>query len=202
MLFFLFLWFSFTCPVIVFFLVCRLILFLLLQVLLRMLMMLPRLLRLIGSKFPNAVFDLLVLRNDITKIPNLTFSALLEKVQYEIQYDGGTDLSIISVKKNEGFDFMLFFSDGLSTLGNVTNSNNAHRNLGREVPKKLGVPIYTFSSDAAANFTTLKILARNSGGEFFNLNEQFSASEIVSRIGSPAYGFINAVYKDKEIGST
>lgn len=62
---------------------------------------------------------------------------------------------------------------------------------GREVPKKLEIPTYTFTNDAAANFTNLKLIARTSGGEFFNLNEKFVASEIVSRIGNSSYGFLS-----------
>jgi hypothetical protein len=62
--------------------------------------------------------------------------------------------------------------------------------------------VYTFSSDVAANFTTLKLWARNSGGEFFNLNENFSTSEIVARVGKSPFGFLSASFDSEEIGET
>jgi hypothetical protein len=100
------------------------------------------------------------------------------------EYFGGTDLSNIPIRRKasvkdprsgkmtEGemiffvqlihsvdYSYYLMFSDGISTIG-------------PDVPQSpLEVPVYAFCSDTKANFTNLRIWARNSAGDFFNLSD-------------------------------
>jgi len=79
--------------------------------------------------------------------------------------------------------FFVMFSDGMSTIG-------------EELPKKFHAPIYTFCSESLAHFTLLKLWAKNSGGDFFNLMDipEGKWEAIVNGLGKPAFGFISAVF--------
>lgn len=68
------------------------------------------------GKFHGASFTLFVLRNALTRFDSLNATQVLSKIESQ-NYDGGTDLSRLSIKQSEGFDLLLLFSDGLSTLG-------------------------------------------------------------------------------------
>jgi hypothetical protein len=76
-----------------------------------------RVLREVLSNFDgSATFDLFVLRNDVTQFSFPTLLGVLAKIS-SLEYDGGTDLGSLNIKKTSGHDFFMLFSDGLSTLG-------------------------------------------------------------------------------------
>ena len=105
----------------------------------------------------------------------------------------------------------MLFTDGISSIGSDLPEN------------PLEVPVYCFCSDSKANFTLLKLWAKNSTGEFFNLTEirvirlflsnsffgvvlniikenkrslyDFQ-TEIVQRLGKPSFGFLYAETSD------
>jgi len=71
-----------------------------------------------------------------------------------VRYDGGTDFSQL---RPMDVDEYLFFSDGLTTFGDL----------------KLGIqdPVHTIVSNPVADFSQLKYIADQTGGRFINLNE-------------------------------
>ncbi len=77
---------------------------------------------------------------------------LIQKIKLQT-YDGGTDYSKIILSKA---DETLLFSDGLSTLSDANFPVATH-------------PVYTISSSAKADYSTLKNIAENHGGVFINL---------------------------------
>lgn len=85
----------------------------------------------------------------------------LKNVISKITYDGGTDFGLL---KNISSDEILFFTDGISTFGDL--------NLA------LKQPIYSVVSSPKADFSQLKFIAAKSGGEFINLNENSAEQEV------------------------
>jgi len=120
----------------------------------------------------------------------------IENVIRSIQYDGGTDFGRINLPRETGFHFGLLFSDGLSTLGQLFCCF-PHLFLGSEIPKTLEVPVYTFCEDRVANFTLLKLIARNSSGQFFNLSGAIDKNSILSSVGDSSFGFISVSFDPK-----
>lgn len=79
-----------------------------------------------------------------------------------VKYDGGTDFG--KLKNLENVGEYLFFSDGLSTFGDL--------NL------KLNKPVYTIVSSAKANFSQLKFISLKTGGEMLNLQQNLAKDEV------------------------
>ncbi|MET3538749.1 VIT domain-containing protein [Chryseobacterium limigenitum] len=79
----------------------------------------------------------------------------------QVTYDGGTDFGQLkSVKEDE----VLFFTDGLSSFGDLKMAINR--------------PVYTISSSGNANFNQLKFISNKTGGEFLNLSENDAKKEV------------------------
>ncbi|KAH3746205.1 YfaP family protein [Pelomyxa schiedti] len=82
---------------------------------------------------------------------------LIVELQYA-EYTGGTNLSCLSSIKERLCDFYLLFSDGLCTWGDPNPT------------VKLPKPVHTFcNGDGPTNFPLLKLIAKTTGGTFFNL---------------------------------
>lgn len=79
-----------------------------------------------------------------------------------VKYDGGTDFG--KLKNVENVNEYLFFSDGISSFGDL--------NL------KLNKPVYTVVSSAKANFSQLKFISLKTGGEMLNLGQNSAKSEV------------------------
>lgn len=76
-------------------------------------------------------------------------------VQYlqSIEYDGATDLSYVTrVKPSHVFDYVLLFSDGISSMG-AANINVAEL--------KIAAPVYAISSALVHNAAVLRALAQS-----------------------------------------
>lgn len=79
----------------------------------------------------------------------------------QVTYDGGTDFGQLkSVKEDE----VLFFTDGLSSFGDLKMNINK--------------PVYTISSSNKANFNQLKFISNKTGGEFLNISENDPKKEV------------------------
>ena len=96
-------------------------------------------------------------------IANGNWSKLKTKLQATV-YDGGTDLGILKTLK---VDEYLFFTDGLSTFGDLKFN----------VTK----PVYTIVSSSKVDFSLLKSISLKTGGQLFNLNES-TTKEIQEKI--------------------
>ncbi|AYN00094.1 VIT domain-containing protein [Chryseobacterium sp. 3008163] len=79
----------------------------------------------------------------------------------QITYDGGTDFSQLKPIKE---DEILFFTDGMSSFGNLN------------LPWTISV--YTIAASNKVNFNQLKFISTKTGGEFLNLNENDPEKEI------------------------
>jgi len=51
-------------------------------------------------------------------------------------------------------------------------------------------PVYVFSASEQVNHNLLKIWSRKSGGDYFQIDKDFSAGKIVSNLGKPPYSFL------------
>lgn len=108
-------------------------------------------------------------KNKATKVELITFSNTIHKKEIftdfnslktqltNLNYDGGTQLSSVDLRKVDA-DEILLFSDGISNFGD-TEIKNGH------------TPIYTITSSNKSDFSSLKFLSLNSGGVFINLNQ-------------------------------
>jgi len=79
-----------------------------------------------------------------------------------VKYDGGTDFG--KLKNVENVNEYLFFSDGISSFGDL--------NL------KLNKPVYTVVSSAKANFSQMKFISLKTGGEMLNLQQNLAKDEV------------------------
>ncbi|MGD2085519.1 MAG: VIT domain-containing protein [Candidatus Aminicenantes bacterium] len=96
----------------------------------------------------------------------------------KINYDGGTSLAAISPPNTEPVpDFYLLFSDGSS-------------NFGKDEPIGLKAPVYVFCDSPLANHAFLYYIARQTGGNYFNLNK-IHRETILMGIGKTPYSFIS-----------
>jgi Ca-activated chloride channel homolog len=83
-------------------------------------------------------------------------------------YDGGTDFGQLKRLKE---DEVLFFTDGLSSFGNLK--------------LEWDQPTYTISSSNNVNFNQLKFISSKTGGEFLNLNENDPKKEVKKLLFQP-----------------
>jgi len=105
--------------------------------------------------------DLIVFSNTVQPAQHFDVTggktdALLDAIK-NLTYDGGTDLSKLSLNHKEDWDYTyLLFSDGLASFGTP-------------LPVEMTRPVYTFSSTARANTALLARIARQSGGQYYDL---------------------------------
>lgn len=86
----------------------------------------------------------------------------------EVIYDGGTDFSQI---KSINTDEILFFSDGISSFG--------------DLDLKWKMPVYTIVAATKANYAQMKYISAKTGGEFLNLNENTEEKEVGKLLTKP-----------------
>ena len=108
-------------------------------------------------------------KNKGTKVELITFSNTVHRKELftdfnslktqltNLNYDGGTQLSSVDLRKVDA-DEILLFSDGISNFGDTKIKNGQ-------------TPIYTITSSNKSDFSSLKFLSLNSGGLFINLNQ-------------------------------
>ena len=78
-----------------------------------------------------------------------------------LTYDGGPDFGQL---RNLKVDEYLFFSDGLSTFGDLNLTLNK--------------PVYTIVSSVKANFSQMKFISLKTGGELLNINQNLPQREV------------------------
>ncbi|GEN78176.1 VIT domain-containing protein [Chryseobacterium hagamense] len=115
--------------------------------------------------FLNNTFE----EGQVFKISNGNWAALKDFLLRTI-YDGGTDFGQLKPVKEEE---ILFFTDGLSSFGELKLNGNTNR------------PIYSISSSAMVNTAQLKFISNTTGGEFLNLNENNPAKEVKKLLVQP-----------------
>ncbi len=103
------------------------------------------------------------------KITNGNWNTLKDYLLRTV-YDGGTDFGQLKPVKE---DEVLFFTDGLSSFGELKVNGNTNR------------PVYTVSSSPAVNAAQLKFISNLTGGEFLNLNENDPAKEVKKLLSQP-----------------
>lgn len=107
----------------------------------------------------NVSVSLVALNNTLEKSEEFIISegdwSPLKNRILTMKYDGGTDFG--ALKEINGVDEYLLFSDGISNFG--------------DLKIKFKKPLNSISSTPTTNFTLLKLLANQSGGNFINLNE-------------------------------
>ncbi len=111
--------------------------------------------------------------------------ALIEALE-TAPYDGGTQFGCVSPSAGEPLpDFYLLFSDGIGNFGE-TEAGNFER------------PVYIFSADAEAAHPTLRYLAAQTGGGYYNLS-RLEPALVIGAIGRPCFSLLSAEVKDAEI---
>lgn len=133
--------------------------------------------------------DVVLVRNDVSKprtfkVAGGQAGALIEFLK-NAPCDGGTDLRLVRFPR-ANYDYWVFFSDGLSTLG-------------EGMPAVIAARIFAVNSAAVANHGFLRHIAESSGGAYFNLSETTDA-HVVQRLAEPGGAdvvFVGATY-DKE----
>jgi Ca-activated chloride channel homolog len=86
----------------------------------------------------------------------------------QVTYDGGTDFGQLKPLKE---DEILFFTDGLSSFGELKMSWNK--------------PVYTISASHQSNFNQLKYISNKTNGEFLNLSENDPKIEVRKLLFQP-----------------
>jgi len=99
-----------------------------------------------------------------------------------ITIDGATRLDTVSFVKN--YDEILFFSDGIATIGN--------ENI--KLPK---TPIYTFSSSSGSNYSFLKYLASKTNGKYLKLSKN-RIDKTLGELTTTAVSYISCDFSAKE----
>ncbi len=105
----------------------------------------------------------------------------IEKILTTISYDGATQYG--KIQEFPVSDINILCSDGISNFGDTTFKSNKAK-------------IFTVTSQTANNPAKLKVIAKENGGAYINLNNQSTASTIALLIKNATifYG-----YKEKEI---
>jgi hypothetical protein len=152
-----------------------------------------QILRDLFRRLGSVTVDVTILRNIAE--PRQTFSIVngddsaLEKYLKDTVYDGGTQLGVAPFPTNapDGtrYDFHLFFSDGLGTLG-------------KDLPFPSVVPVYTLNSNPTANHELLRHIAERSGGIYLNLTS-ISDTQAVQRIGKPAFSLLSVTVEQGRV---
>ncbi|MCL2282931.1 MAG: TonB family protein, partial [Fibromonadales bacterium] len=104
----------------------------------------------------NVNMHLYFLNNRFKKVASGSYSELKKFLETAV-YDGGTDFSQINLDDVAGNE-ILFFSDGISTLGDGSFLSKANR------------PVHCFVSSPKADYSAMKLIADKTKGEFINFN--------------------------------
>ena len=117
------------------------------------------------------------------EIRNGNGDALLDRIN-GLKYDGGTQFGSIDLTQLDAEE-ILMFSDGLSTFGKKEITLSA-------------APVTTISSSAASDFSHLKYLAQQSGGQFIDLNS-LETDDAVMMLQNQSLQVVNIEYNAAEI---
>ncbi len=100
------------------------------------------------------------------------------------EYDGATQIGSLDLNKYSCDEFILI-SDGISNFG----ENNL----------KIGkAPVMVINSCQSADFSYLKYIAAQTGGQFINLNNK-TTNEAVKLLSEQVYQFISATYNNDDV---
>jgi hypothetical protein len=141
------------------------------------------------EKLGDVEVDVVLVRNEVGK-PR-TFKVAGGQASALVRYladtpcDGGTDLRRIKFAR-ANYAYWLFFSDGLSTLG-------------EGMPAEIRARVFAVNSAVSANHGFLRHIAEASGGAYFNLGEA-TDDDVVRQLaasGDADVVFVGAAY-DKE----
>lgn len=121
---------------------------------------------------PNVELQLVLLNNKwqnkkTFKIINGNFQDLKDELS-KVIYDGGTDYSQL---KNINVDEYLFFTDGISSFGNLDF--------------KLNKPVYTINSSVKHNYNQLRLISAKTGGLYLDISSNEASKEAQKLISSP-----------------
>jgi len=98
----------------------------------------------------------------------------------DVDYDGGTSFDSFDIVDYDA-DEILFFTDGLSNLGDFPEINK--------------IPVYTINSNISAKYDVLKGIANNSGANFINLLHE-SSDQALSMLKLEAFQFLGVEHND------
>ena len=120
-------------------------------------------LNIIFANNKNANIHLYYLNNKLKKageykVENGNWNKLKTVLETAV-FDGGTDFSQINLNDITG-DEILFFSDGISTLGDADFLRNANEKR----------PVHSIVSASKADYSTMRLAAGKTKGKFINLN--------------------------------
>eukprot|EP01122_Echinamoeba_exundans_P015639 TRINITY_DN751_c0_g1_i1.p1 TRINITY_DN751_c0_g1~~TRINITY_DN751_c0_g1_i1.p1 ORF type:complete len:1825 (-),score=361.56 TRINITY_DN751_c0_g1_i1:2120-7570(-) len=158
------------------------------------------LIRAVTSKHTKCILDIYVFSIEVSEMRSFEVrygecSAVQDYLQNQVVYFGGSNLQAAPFGKfpqhelsREGYAYLMLFTDGFHTMGP------------EPLPKEIEAPVYVISSGQLVNTSLGKILARRSGGAFFELSSSTSASSIASSIGTAPLSFLNAIKEDALVG--
>lgn len=115
--------------------------------------------------------DLVITEGNSSKLMNLI---------KDVDYDGGTSFYSFDIVDYDA-DEILFFTDGLSNLGDFPEINK--------------IPVYTINSNISAKYDVLKGIANNSGANFINLLHE-SSDHALSMLKLEAFQFLGIEHND------
>ncbi len=133
------------------------------------------------DRFKDASVELVVIRNR-AEAPRLFDAGQGGKVVAflgALLYDGGTQLAALRAPVgSSSADLQLVFTDGLSTFG-------------ADDPGELGAPTWIFSSSLEASHDGLAVLAKKSGGVYYNLLRA-SRDAALAGVGRAVFSVLSA----------
>lgn len=139
----------------------------------------------------NVQVDLLVFRNEMA--PVLTFNVqngkadeLLNTIK-QLQYDGGTQLGALKLKKFRSDQFLLF-SDGISNFG---QHNIQHGKT----------PLFAINSSSVAEHGYLRYISQATGGSYLNLTK-LTQLDAVGKLMNKPYMFLSATHDSRHVRET
>jgi len=156
------------------------------------------------NSFPNAIFHITQLRNDVGPISQFRADQQDQcmTLLLGLIYDGGTDFQKLNLKReqvvkidgkdvNTNYSFVVLFSNGVNTLGDENIKINS------------SCPLHAFSTESGANHDFLKKISASSGGTYTNLDKStpsnFSIAPLLKSINNEQSLFKNVVHKDFEM---
>ena len=128
-------------------------------------------------------FHVFTERKQDFEIRNGNCDALLSRIN-ELKYDGGTQFGCIDLSQSDAGEILLF-SDGLSTFGK------------KEITLSAG-PVIIISSSPSSDFSHLKYIAQQSGGQFIDLNNMETA-DAVMMLQNQSLQIVNIEFNAAEI---
>ncbi|MBI5540811.1 MAG: DUF2135 domain-containing protein [Bacteroidia bacterium] len=108
----------------------------------------------------------------------------LKSVITKLNYDGGTQLGCLNLKKYNSEEFILI-SDGISTFGD------------KEI-KTSTVPVIVINENQSADHSYLKFIASSTGGVYLNLLK-YNTEQALSAMLNQPFQFISATFNSNEI---